>query len=71
MFHVSLLKPARGNTPIVQNSEIQPINDTQEYEVEKILDTRINKGQREYLIKWEGYNDSENTWEPTKNLNYP
>ena len=71
VFHVSLLEPARGNAPVIQNAEIQPVNDTQEYEVETILDTRINKGQREYLIKWEGCDDSENTWEPTKNLNCP
>lgn len=27
------------------------------------------RGQVQYLIKWEGYPDSENTWEPLCNLN--
>lgn len=40
-----------------------------EYEVEKIVDVRENKnGDKEYLIKWIGYSDSDNTWEPSKNI---
>eukprot|EP00966_Prymnesium_polylepis_P296518 6850305-Prymnesium_polylepis.1 len=38
-----------------------------EYEVEAVLDAR-NKGRgMAYLIKWQGYDASENTWEPAKN----
>lgn len=36
----------------------------QEYQVECILDERQRKGQREFLIKWTGYEESDNTWEP-------
>jgi len=43
----------------------------EEYTVEKILDKRIRGGKTEYLIKWEGYPDSENTWEPEDNLDCP
>ena len=25
-------------------------------------------GSKEYLIKWEGYSDADNTWEPAKNI---
>src|SRR5579871_6181088 len=39
-----------------------------EYEVEKILDYRKRKGKPYYLIKWENYSDTDNTWEPKKNL---
>jgi hypothetical protein len=39
-----------------------------EYTVEKIVDRRMVKGKYEYLIKWEDYPESENTWEPLKNL---
>jgi len=43
----------------------------EEYTVEKILDKRTRGGKTEYLIKWEGYPDSENTWEPDENLDCP
>ncbi|MFH4981698.1 hypothetical protein AB6A40_008407 [Gnathostoma spinigerum] len=45
----------------------------EEYSVEKILGERYNAQKRckEYLIKWEGYGDEENTWEPECNLDCP
>ena len=51
-------------------TELQPLEDTEGYEVEKILDMRnTTKGQQEYLVKWKNYDESENSWEPTRNLN--
>ena len=39
------------------------------YQVEEILDKRINKkGKPEYKIKWEGYSIDESSWEPLSNL---
>jgi hypothetical protein len=34
-----------------------------EYEVERILNKRTVKGKTLYLVKWKGYDRSENTWE--------
>uniref|UniRef100_A0A1I7VT31 Chromo domain-containing protein n=1 Tax=Loa loa TaxID=7209 RepID=A0A1I7VT31_LOALO len=41
-----------------------------EYIVEAILGERYNKKKKvkEYLLKWKGYSDAENTWEPETNL---
>ncbi|VIO91612.1 Uncharacterized protein BM_BM10836 [Brugia malayi] len=41
-----------------------------EFVVEAILGERYNKRKRmkEYLLKWKGYSDAENTWEPETNL---
>ena len=43
-----------------------------EYEVERIIDRRVRRYGRnervEYLIKWKGYDNYENTWEPLSNL---
>ena len=43
----------------------------EEYEVEAIRDDRIVNGKRQFLLKWKGFPDSENTWEDEKNLNCP
>ena len=43
--------------------------DDEEYLVEKVIEKRITaKGNIEYLIKWEGYDEKENSWEPIENL---
>ncbi|GLJ22225.1 hypothetical protein SUGI_0417770 [Cryptomeria japonica] len=38
------------------------------YEVETIRKKRIRKGKVEYLVKWQGWPESSNTWEPYRNV---
>lgn len=40
-----------------------------EYEVEKILDFKLTKNKKKlFLVKWKGYNEEYNSWEPEENL---
>ena len=39
-----------------------------EYEVEQILDSHVGDNGLEYLIKWKGYSDKHNSWEPASNI---
>ncbi|KAF4450760.1 Testis-specific chromodomain protein Y 1 [Fusarium austroafricanum] len=43
---------------------------TTEWEVEKVLKSKVDTVSKEhlYLIKWKGFGNKENTWEPKKNL---
>lgn len=43
-------------------------NDQRSYRVEKILDVRGRGRSTEYLIKWLGFDNSHNTWEPPAHL---
>ena len=66
-FHVSLLEPADSETPLQQNFRYER-EEENEFEVEKILAMRGSGRGTDFLVKWKGYPDSENTWEPRAHL---
>jgi hypothetical protein len=67
MFHIDLLTPYRETITHGPNYN-RPVPDLvdgeEEYSVEKILDSRKFGRRRrlQYLVKWEGYPDSDNMW---------
>jgi hypothetical protein len=73
VFHASLLTPYQETTAHGPNYAKPPpdlIEGAEEYEVERITHHRYFGRTRklQYLIKWKGYPDSDNTWEPAANL---
>jgi hypothetical protein len=71
-FHVSLLDPIKP-TSLSPRSPPAPlalyIRDDREYfEIENILDSKHIGHRLYYLIKWKGFPDSENSWEPLTNI---
>src|SRR6202046_1418819 len=67
VFHIDLLTPY-CETPTHGPNYLRPppdlVDNAEEYEVEKILDSRkVGRGRKlQYLVKWKGYPDSENQW---------
>jgi hypothetical protein len=66
VFHTSQLKPCIGEAR--HRAPIQLEDATEEYEVERLLDRRIARGQEQFLVRWRGYTAFDDTWEPRANL---
>jgi len=50
------------------NSCTSTIDDVETWEVEAILEKKWERNKYFYLIKWKGYDDVDNSWEPEENL---
>merc|ERR1711970_751395 len=43
----------------------------EEYEVDRIINDRIEKNEKQYLIRWKNFGADDDTWEPVSNLDCP
>jgi hypothetical protein len=72
VFHVSLLDSVKATTLAPRTPPLPPalyVKDSQEYfEVEDILNSKRIDRHLYYLVKWKGFPDSENSWEPLVNI---
>ena len=70
VINVSWLRLYKEPTAGQRITPLEPVKveGQPEYEVEEVLDSRLKKGKLEYLVKWSGYTDEYNMWEPVSNL---
>lgn len=78
-WHKSGAKPRSGNhaaearpdepSTSISKTPAKPIKTLRSlYNIEHIVDHKEEGGRMFYLIKWEGYDHDENTWEPSSHL---
>jgi hypothetical protein len=64
VFHVSMLEPwvedRHGRKPIPLPPVI--VDGEEEYEVERVLNSRIKGKHTEYLVRWKGYSQGDDSW---------
>jgi hypothetical protein len=71
VINVSRLEPAQENTIPDRIQEPPPPIQTdqyEEYEVEKILDSRIKNKKLEYYVDWKGYGIAERSWQSEEDV---
>jgi len=73
VFHISQLKKLKENPTKFETRRQPPpppdiIDDHEEFEVEEIVNKRTRRGKLQYLVKWKGYDKSDNSWEPVEFL---
>jgi len=70
-FHASLLTPFTENDIHGPNYLRPPpdvVEGSEEFEVEAIRRHQKRGNQWQYYVKWKGYPESDNSWEPARNL---
>src|SRR5258708_14303039 len=76
IFHASLLSPyceTNAHGPNYSRPPPDLIKGEEEYEVERIINHRCTGRARtlQYFVKWVGYPEADNTWEPADQVHAP
>ena len=76
VFHAGLLTPyheTKEHGPNFPSPPPDVIEGETEYEVERIIDSRrVGRGRcLEYLVRWKGYSEADDSWEPRQNIHAP
>lgn len=66
-----IIKDASGE--VIRGSfypqEVQAVDREEDiYQIDAILDTRRRRGRKEYLVHWQGYPSSMNSWVPESEM---
>jgi Chromo (CHRromatin Organisation MOdifier) domain len=71
VFHSSLLKsykPGYTGERTAHVPEAVSVDGQVEYVVDAVLDERVRRGKKKYLVHWAGYHTNDSTWEPVANV---
>ncbi len=71
VFHETLLTPYIKPKFRMQRKKVpipEIIGDELHYEVEKILDSCLRNRAVQYLVRWKGYAEEHDSWEPKNSL---
>lgn len=64
----SVLKQEQNKTRDKQGDLVCGEGEESFWAIEKVVGRRIHKGKVQYLVRWKGFSEDENTWEPAENL---
>lgn len=68
VFHVSLLEKYHENSTTPIPSEVELLDDGEEWEIEEILAEKKGKKAPKYLVRWKGFAPCEDQWVAEKDL---